>query len=69
MCVGTLRIREVDLHQSVAIEQFERARGRHIDDVIEIDSEELAARFEHADDAKLQSANAHSRSQRVIAAE
>jgi hypothetical protein len=53
----------------VAVKQFERARGRDVGRVVEVDAEELALGFHDADHAELQAADAQARAERVLAAE
>jgi hypothetical protein len=62
-------VRQVDLHHAVAVVEFERAGGRDVGGVVEVDAEELSLGFEDADDAKLQIADAHARAQRIFRAE
>ena len=62
-------VRQIDLHDSVAVVELERARRRDVGSVVEVDAEKLSLRFENADDAKLQAADAHACAQRIVGTE
>ena len=68
-CRDAFFIGQVDGHQAVAVEQFQRTRRRDIGRVVEVDAEELPLRLHDADDTELEVADAGPRSQGAFRAE